>query len=148
MAIWQYRFRLVPNSDLKELSVTAHLLDDDYDNFAFWRNGNYKIDFFEGLTSVLKSKASWSKEIKLYGTEDSNCIEIFIDSNTISEVTVRIDYLSNYQELLSRLIEFCLLNSLALIGEDNKVLHLNATSIIYVIQNSPQYHKLTELKDK
>lgn len=146
MAIWQYTFRVVPKFDLKELGVITHLLDKDYNNFTFWRNGNYAPDFFKQLTTILESKPSWSKDIKLYGTEESNCVEIFMDDNFISEVTVRIDYRSNYIDLLNWLIEFCTLNSLALIDEDNEVLQNNATSIVFAIQNSSQYKKLMELK--
>jgi hypothetical protein len=146
MAIWQYTFKVVPQSDLKELGVITHLLDEDYNNFIFWRNEHYGVKFFKRLTTILESKPSWSKDIKLYGTEESNCIEIFMDDNVISELTVRIDYRTNYSDLLNQLVEFCTMNSLALIDEDNEVLQLNATSIVYVIQNSSQYKKLIELR--
>ncbi len=146
MAIWQYTFKIIPRSDLKELGAITYLLNEDYNNFNFWRNGNYTVDFFEQLTSILQSKPSWSKDIKLYGTEESNCIEIFMDDSFLSEVTVRIDYQSNYTNLLNCLLEFCVLNSLALIGENGEVLHLNATSIVLAIQNSSQYKMLIKLK--
>lgn len=148
MALWQYTFKLIPKVDLEELGVSTCLSDEVYGDFAFWSNGNYTLRFFEPLTEILESKTSWSKDIKLFGTEESNCIEIFMDNDKISEVTVRVDYQTDYTSLLNRLIEFCSLNSIALLGEENNVLYLNATGITHVILSSPQYKKLNELKNE
>jgi len=145
MAIWQYTFRIVPKDDLKELRVTTRLPDDDFEAFNFWRIGNYPLKFFEQLTSIFESRESWCSDIKLYGSEDSNCIEIFIDDDAISDVTVRIDYTSDYGFILNQLIEFCISNSLSMLDEKNNVLHLDVTAIMQLICSSSQFKKMGEL---
>lgn len=50
---------------------------DDHDNFDFWKNYNYEINFFASLTTGLKLGESWSEEIILYGDSESACIRLF-----------------------------------------------------------------------
>jgi hypothetical protein len=148
MALWQYTFRLIPKVDLEELGVSTCISNEVLDDFVSWSNGNYTLAFFKPLTAILESNKIWCENINLFGTEDSNCIEIFMDNGKVVEVTVRLDYQTEYTPLLHQLIEFCSLNSIVLLDEENNVLYLNTTKITQVILSSPQYKKLNNLKSK
>jgi len=144
MAIWQYVFTMIPTEDLNLLGIEDRLPREVYDDFTFW-NSYYDLTFFEPFRELLEPNKSWSEAITLYGNTDSNCIEIYSDEGKISSVSFRIDYTIDYSVLLNKLIEFCTLNAISILDENLYMLQLNFTTILSVIENSPQVEKYKTL---
>jgi hypothetical protein len=142
MAIWQYTFELIPKEDLSLLSDNIEL--ESYSKFNFWEGGGLDFEYFTPITQLLPMGKSWHKDIRIYGNEDSNCIKLVTENNKIVEVIIRIDFRSDYSNLLSTIIEFCKFNSLVLLDERFTVMSLNEINIDYVIKSSSQYIKLKE----
>jgi hypothetical protein len=145
MAIWQYTLELIPKGDLD--IIGNDIGTENYNKFVFWKDGNYDCKYFVPITQLLPEGESWSKHIKLYGSEDSTCIKLIIEDGKIVEVVIRLDFRNDYSKLLSQIIEFCSLNSLVLLDEEHNILPLNETSIVYLIKSSTQYSKLLGLGD-
>lgn len=145
MAIWQYTFIVIPKEDLSKLKSGSRIDINDYNNFEFWKEANYKTSFFRPLTDILPRQISWHKDILLFGSEDSNCVKLIMESDQVVEVEIRLDFRSNYSLLLNNLIEFCLYNSLSLLDEELNEIPLNSITIKNTIENSPQYLKFKEL---
>jgi hypothetical protein len=147
MAIWQYTLELIRKEDLD--IIGDDIGTEAYNGFDFWQAGaGYTSEYFTPITQLLPQGESWSKNIKLYGNEDSTCIELIVEDSKIVEVVIRLDFRNDYSKLLNEIIEFCTFNSLLLLDEEHNILPLNETSIGYQIKNSPQYSRLQTLSNK
>jgi len=145
MAIWQYTFEVVPMECVSGMESSTFVDMDQYNSSDFWKDRNCKTIWFEPLTQTLSLVSSWSKNLMVYGDEESTCIKLIVEGSEVAEVIVRIDYREEYSEFISTLIDFCVLNSLALLDEEYHVVPLNTVAIKALIENSPQYNKLKQM---
>lgn len=133
MALWQYTILVVPQG-FRNLQVGDTI--DELEEPLFWEYHQAKIEVLQELYLYMKEAKSWSSNLRIWGDEDGNCFKIFLEKNmnVISSVYVRIDYTSEYKVFLAFVVEFCIHHGFVLLDEDWKVLPLNTTSIIAVIE--------------
>lgn len=148
MAIWQYTFQVLPKESINTLTNDSFFnsADEGFDDELLWKQYPLKKGFFNKINSILKKTKSWSSDIDLYGNQESNCFEVLSDSegNAIS-VSFRIDFTSNYEFILSHVIEFCGLNGLLILDEGLNIVPWNYEQVKNIIKNSPQVKKYNEL---
>lgn len=148
MAIWQYTFHVLPKETVNTLAEVFFFnhTDEGFDDEFYWKKYAIKKNFFSEINSILKKNKSWSNDIDLYGNQESNCFEVLSDNeDNILSVSFRIDFTNNYEEILSQILEFCILNGLIVLDENLSVVPLNMEQVKYVIDNSPKvsmYRKL------
>ena len=146
MAIWQYRFSVIPKD-----SVSSDSFKPQYDeeglleDVVYWLSFHVSAAFFEDFEKILPRSNSWSKDLLLFGSEESNCLEVYSENEQIVSVSLRVDYSSDYEYFIRVVIEFVYLNSLLLLDEDNKVVEANYLSIKEIIENSQQFGKYKKL---
>jgi len=147
MALWQYTFFIVPNTDLLNLSVGANLNNNlEYFDFKeFWIYKPFKPDYFDSFEKLLPKNKSWSKNIILFGKEDTNCIEVLIEHGIVINLTIRIDYTTEYKCLLAELIEFCILKGFVILDEELNIVSLRLLDLVALIENSEQARTLNIL---
>lgn len=145
MAIWQYRFRILPKEYESEMRSGYILEGGDFDLVEeyLWAMYAYKKDEFKEFSALLCKNKSWCDEIDLYGEQDSNCLEVLYDgnSNIVLSVSLRIDFRIDYDFILKGVIEFCILHGLIIIDEDKSILQLNFETIRGCVEDSPQVKK-------
>lgn len=151
MAIWQYTFQVLPKESvnaLPEYFLFNHT-NEGFDDELYWKKYPLKISFFDTINSILQKTESWSSDIDLYGNLESNCFEVLSDNdgNTLS-VSFRIDFTSNYESILSHIIEFCGLNGLIILDENLNILPWNYEQVESVISNSSRVKKYNELSEE
>lgn len=152
MALWQYSFQILTKESFDSLNKKDILLIDDdlgFDETPFWLYKSINRSFFAELESILPKNKSWSDEIDLYGNLESNCIEIFFEKQkgTVLSASVRIDFTSNYEDVLSQVIEFCIFKGLVMLDENLQITSLNLETIKNKIENAPQVRTYNELKN-
>ncbi|MGK6353568.1 hypothetical protein [Parapedobacter sp. DT-150] len=151
MAIWQYTFRVLPRESLEVIHDGRFFRYDnkEFDEESFWKKRPLKKGIFNAVKLFLIKTKSWSDNIDLYGIEESNCFEIFFDEEGfVLSVSFRIDFTSNYEALLSQILDFCVFNGLIILDEGLNVIPLNCEQVKNVIENSPQVEKYNELIKK
>jgi len=140
MAIWQYTFEIIPKEILSELGVSNFISPDDYEKCDF----ECEMDLVEALVADMMRGESWSEEIIVYGDAESTCIKFFIENEKVTGIIARLDIRYDCSIILNSIVQFCSLRAFAILDED-KILDLNATSIIEHIKESNQlmlYRKL------
>lgn len=142
MAIWQYTFQLIP-SGIIEKKIE---LDDDglYETGFFWKIKEKRIEVFNEIGDILPKSLSWTDNLIIYGDLESNCLEVYKDTNYndyVDSASFRIDFRSNYIEILSRIISLSELNRLSILDEALNIVPLKLEIIIDIIDNSPQKRK-------
>ncbi len=147
MALWQYTFHLLPKQGVEILNpnLIFNQIDGDFDDEPYWKISTTNKGFFLPIAQILPKGNSWSKNIQIYGSDDSNCLEVFFEGDYVLSVSLRIDFTSNYESLLVEIIEFLLFNSLVILDENLIVLPLNVEGVKGVINNSAQVLKYKEL---
>lgn len=141
MALWQVGFFVIPKESL-DLGIPIKLSEEDsFDDSLFWEYLNLNPSFFDSIGAILPKKKSWSRNIILYGEENSNRFEVFFESEIIVSVSFRINFTSNYEDILRQLIEFFLYNNLIILDEKINIIPLNFEGVKGIIENSPQVIK-------
>lgn len=147
MALWQYTFEIVPKKNVLKQGVPIKIDEKYYNETNFWNN-EYESNFFKEFDKILPRGKSWSKNIILFGKEDSNVLEVVLEDKKdkkVIEVILRIDFRTNYAHLLNEILQFCLSNGFILLDEDLNIMSFDSSKIINIIENSPQYNKLKEI---
>lgn len=150
MALWQYTFQILPKENFKALekSVEISLDDNLFDEAPYWQIKPLNKSYFFKIGNILQKSKSWSKEIDLYGDQESNCFEVFFDGKTddVTSVSFRIDFTSDYEMVLNNIMEFCILKGLIVLDEKLQLVPLNCESIRNLIENTPQVETYNEIK--
>lgn len=150
MSLWQYTFQILPKKSLSSLKRDINLFDENnlFDDEPYWKYEFINKNYFEGVEQLLVKGRSWSQEINLYGSEKSNCLEIFFDIQTsnIKSVSLRIDFTSEFELFLRGFIDFCIYKELIILDEELQIIPLNNESISSIINNSPQFKRYNELQ--
>ncbi|MEN2436657.1 hypothetical protein AAH994_14670 [Weeksellaceae bacterium A-14] len=152
MALWQYTFHIIECKSIKDLSPDKLFIEDNFFNEEpYWIYSHKQKNLFSDIESILKKNISWSTNIDLYGTQESNCLEVFFDNeNYITSVSFRIDFVNPYENLLRSFIEFCISKDLVMIDENLSIVTLNYEYIDSIIKMSSQkkvYDNLDSLKN-
>jgi hypothetical protein len=138
MALSQISFFTLPQKTFQKLSQ-SHLKKEDhlFDDSVYWASERAPCDFFAKIGSFLPINTSWSKQITLYGQQDSNCFEVLCEDQIILSVSFRIDFTSDYEDILRNLIEFFITNDLLIlddsvfIDESTQKVGMNSVSLLY-----------------
>lgn len=144
MALWQYTFIVIPKKNVVIQNSSTKLNEEYYYKTDFWRHG-YEKDCFEELDKILPKAKSWSKNIIIFGKEDSNVLKLILDDKKVTEVILRIDFRTHYAHLLNEILIFCLSHGFILLDEDLNIMPFDSSTIVHVIENSSQYFKLKEM---
>ena len=152
MALHQISFFILPKESFRSVSKSDKFeFGDEYlfDDSAFWLAKNISPTFFEPISKILLRGKSWSENILLFGNENSNRVEVFFEKDIVKSVTFRIDFISEYEIILNKLIEFFILNELTILNSDLEILPLNFEVIKSFIEDSVQivtYRRLSKGK--
>jgi len=142
MAIWQYDFSLVEKRSLEDLQAANQFIEREVLNEEpFWLYSNQDKNMFYELSQILGRNKSWCNEIDLYGSEESNCVEVvFNNDNKVVSVQARIDFSKPYENLLTKFASFCSLKELVIIDADNLLcVPPNGPAIDHTIRSSERW---------
>jgi hypothetical protein len=132
MSLNQIGFFVLPKHSLNKTSNNNNFeLDEDgyFDDELFWNKHQMHYSLFNEIADILPLNTSWSKNIVLFGDQNSNRLEVLFDKNgIILSVSFRLDFTSNYEILLIKLLNFFKSNDLIVIDEK-----LNVTELKYSI---------------
>lgn len=148
MAIWQYNFTIVPRNILNCLKKYVDK-DGWLDDESCWLENPIKADFFKEIEQILPKRKSWNTDIILYGNQESNRFEVYKnESDTVISVSFRIDYTSEYEDILRSLLAFIEMNGLVILDEKLEFLDNNFIAIKSHIEKSEQQDVYERLKNK
>lgn len=152
MALWQYTFQILPKVSFDAFAKDFENYSDDnlFDDAPYWLFQPFNKSYFERIGNILQKGKSWSKEVDLYGDQESNCFEVFFNTKTndVTSVSFRINFTSNYEMVLNGIIEFCILRGLIILDEKLQVVTLNLESVKNLIENAPQVSKYNKIKNQ
>jgi hypothetical protein len=145
MAIWQYNFFIVPVTvGFRTEKLIQRDEDNLFDESVFWEKADVKIKEFDQIADFLPITRSWSKDILMFGSEDSHRFEILCCEGRVISVSFRVDYRIQYDLFLSSILEFCLLTGFKVLDQDLCIIS-NLVEAKSKIENSPQFETYMKL---
>ncbi len=103
MAIWQFELLFIPRERaIAELgSPEARMPAEKWDAIDWWSRHQPPSDFQTRIAALLPAYDSWSTEILMWGSEDSDRIHVCLDETRerLEEVSVRIDLRKPCQQI-------------------------------------------------
>ena len=142
MAIWQYRFRIIPDDINLKIEVDEMgLLDDE----KMWVNAAIDRDYFYEIGNILIRNKSWADWIDLYGDQDSNCFEVSHEDGKVFGASFRIDFTDDYDDLIRDIVGFCKEKKLKILDSDLTPVTLSFMGLKTKIVNSRNKDNLDRL---
>lgn len=140
MALWQYTFRVIPSVDSHALNGVIHntegnnIIADD----ELWDSKKMQLGELANLGEILPPGKSWNTDLMVYGDLEKNCIEVYLNGDNVSSMSFRIDFRSEYENILSKLIDLLKKMSLTALSEDLAVVPLTFEAMQETIESSSQ----------
>jgi hypothetical protein len=146
MALWQISFFVIPNEGIESNSAFKRSNEGLFDDSKFWSQLAIHPNIFEPIENFLpKLNKSWGKYLTIYGSEDGNRLEVISERGCVESVSFRVDFTSNYEDILAELIEFFIFKSMIVLDQNLNVVPLNLESFKNLIQNSEQANVYAQL---
>lgn len=149
MALWQNTFIIIPSESLKIINEVEFDEDNLFDDSILWKERDYKISSFDSIDLIFTKAESWSESLLIWGDIHSNCFKVFTENGEVSSVSFRIDFTSEYEFVLSEIIQFCIISNFSILDIELTQIPLNLVSIkadIDSYNKSNKYIKLLNIK--
>jgi hypothetical protein len=93
MATWQFDVYLVPRSKLETVlgEIPERISPAQFDSTTWWDDAALPPGYTQLLSSFLSEQRSWSTELRTWGAEDGNRIDVGYTGTALSDVRVRFD---------------------------------------------------------
>jgi hypothetical protein len=105
MAVWQYKVALIPQEWLASGGGVATLFGGEgYDALAAWK-GYSNPSLEHELASLLPVGKSWSDSLTLWGTDESDDINLWRENGKVMDLQVRFDLRRPNMALFASLVE-------------------------------------------
>lgn len=93
MAIWQYDFVAIPRSELLDLcgALPVVMQVDLFRDEKFWRAAQPPGGFEEAFQKWQPEMKSWHDELRLWGSEESNRIDVYYEKKRVSSIQFRVE---------------------------------------------------------
>jgi hypothetical protein len=138
MALWQISFFILPKAVLNN-KVNFKINEECFDDAVFWIQERISPELFKPINKFLPQTKSWRDTLMMFGDENSNRLEVsFNEINIVEAVSFRIDFTSDYEKILRKLIDFFILNGLIILDNKLNILPLNFETLKEMIENSKQ----------
>lgn len=143
MAIWQFSFHVVPRSKgLEYYNLNKKVQNPD--EVISWQGYLIDENSVKKLSEELGCNKSWSEDVKLLGSVEQSCVELFYEGEFLYEVSVRLDLRCITSDLLQTIIDFIKSNNAMILTNDGFIIMPEVKEIINQIKKSQSYSFLKD----
>ena len=138
MATWQFDLHMVPRRKLAAGGVRppAHISAETFDTTEWWQGETLPADYDALIASFLPPRSSWHVDLRSWGEEDGNRIDVYFENGCVVEVLVRVDARVLDQAFLSHLAELANRCSCLLVTSEMEVLPPLTGELAAAVQDS------------
>jgi len=140
MAIWQFDLLVIPRKQIQQYGCAEKLDAGCYDQHEWWDNFVSVKDVVDRIDIVLKRKESWSKDILMWGAEDSNRIDLCVTENVVSELLIRLDLRDISRSFLDEIVNLARDLSCVFCTDDWKIIDTDVELVIESLATSDAAH--------
>lgn len=148
MAIWQYDFIAVPRNELVSLygTLPSAMAAKDFNSELFWNTtqpiSGYNFEFNDWRPEL----ESWSFDLRMWGHETSNRIDVSYKNGRVNHVEFRIELRSLSIHFIETIVAFARVNNCVLISAHSlAVVAPIRQSVLLHLVRSPGVNKVLDL---
>lgn len=138
MAIWQFAFHIIPYEKGIKFS-SADKKAQDIEEIMCWHGYTIKDCSVKELSKALSHNKSWSDDIKLFGTMEETCVELFYEDAILQDISIRLDLRSLTLDLLESVTNFAKSNDAVILRSDGFIIDPIVKEIIREIRKSDAF---------
>jgi hypothetical protein len=139
VATWQFDSHLISRKKLVNLfgEVPSALDEEAFESVISWDGSPLPEDSEKVISSFSKEGKSWSPEIRMWGEESGNRIDLSFDAGRIDSIFVRVDVRNLSIQFLEGVITFSnYIDAVLLVMEDGGVIEPNLQTLVMRIKES------------
>ncbi|RZI41152.1 hypothetical protein EGT07_18860 [Herbaspirillum sp. HC18] len=141
MAIWQFTVELIPAN---WIGGRPTITEDEHNEAEWWGSQQPPSGFEEHLQKLLPEAKSWNSDLRQWGAQKSDLIEVWYEDGAVESISVRFDCRNINPALLRGIFELSEdLNCRLVYKRDLAVIGNSLESLIEKLWNSPN-HKFLE----
>lgn len=149
MSIYQISYLILPQKGkytlFEGLNLSSFINKDLFEDDLFWEGLNIKLSSLEKhISQNFEEGESWSKKLKIYGDNDTNCLKIFLENDVVVSISFRINFKDDFTQFLKKIIIFCDEFNFVIVDNDFNVLSNNQNEIYENIKNSNTVKRFNE----
>lgn len=92
VAVWQFVLDLIPASAAQVAGVTAARMSrEQVDRIPFEFSSTKAEQLFVELGALLPAKQSWSSSLRIWGSEETDDVQVWLDGQTVVQVQIRLN---------------------------------------------------------
>ncbi len=142
MAIWQFDIRMLPSEAvLRRHGVTAVIIPKNEidDEEALWENLPISANFEDEISEILPRMQSWHRELRQWGCDDGDRIDLWTDGKAISGIKVRIDVRQISRIFIVKVLELARRHHWLIRTEDGQVFQPSFAKLLSAIHTSDAF---------
>lgn len=145
MSIYQNNYFIVPIESKYKLfegiNLSSFLDEGFFDDELLWEENSFNYKDVESylLKNKFEAGESWSKNLKIFGHIDFNCIKIFIEENKIISISFRINYSIEFFSFLKKVVDFCAFFNFLVVDNELNVLGVDYDVVKNSVLSSKEY---------
>jgi hypothetical protein len=99
MALWQHTYYLIPRKKLIEFydEIPAEINDFDWEHLGWWEETPAPSE--TEIEAILPKTSSWSENLDIYGSDNSNLISLCYEKKELEEIRIRVDLQKKFEEV-------------------------------------------------
>jgi hypothetical protein len=137
MALWQFKFQLVAASVAQPHDVEAlYLHRDQADSPKPQIVGLDREKLFARLTRLLPEKPAWCSDLRIWGEENTNDVQIWFEGDAIEAIVVRLDLRNLSLALVDGICAIAREHACVLIRGDGAVIRPTRNALIKIADRS------------
>lgn len=146
MAIWQYDLHCLPEDAVLRRFGTRPLTisRSDFDALNWWGDTSCRADMCRDFGRLLSKSTSWSEDLKRWGEEDGNRIDVLMGFGKVESIFVRIDVRVIAYGFLMGLIDIASKNGWLFLTQDGFLLPASMTRLLSAIQKSDSFRFVSD----
>jgi hypothetical protein len=141
VAVWQVEFAMVPRRVLaaKPRAAQPPVMDTDW-----WSSERLPAGYAQHLAAVAVPGSSWSAELRTWGEEDGNRVDVWFESGKPARMSARVDVRRLDARFGAMLLQFARVANAVLVRRDGLVVEPNVGAFGAALRSSEAWRYATD----
>jgi len=141
MATWQFDLHLLPTDTIVRRygAVPIFISSEDFDSINWWASDVAADSLAAGLSSILPMLSSWSPDVRIWGENDGNRVDINVRGDSIAGIFVRVDVRAVSTVFLTGIVTLARRHDLKARSSNGRLLSPTLRQLMEAIYSSPAF---------
>ena len=88
MAIWQFKLEVIPATVIGARDIIP---EKEWEDCRWWLESDVPCEMVSDLAGILPPHQAWSEDLRQWGRQDSDLVEIWREGDLVESISARVD---------------------------------------------------------